>query len=99
MTWGELKKQVEQYSFFDDTTEIVIINEADLYCEVKDKLGFDGKDRIALEIKKYYAEPKQLKSGIISQLDIANSTMYSKITEKTIKEALISLDRVKKKNG
>lgn len=38
-------------------------------------------------------------SGIIPQLDIANSTMYSKITEKTIKEALNSLARIKKKNG
>lgn len=31
---------------------------------------------------------EKLNSGIISQLDIANSTVYSKITEETIKEAL-----------
>ena len=42
---------------------------------------------------------KAASNGIICQLDIANSTVYSKITEKTIKEALISLTRTKKRNG
>lgn len=42
---------------------------------------------------------KAASKGIICQLDIANSTVCSKITEKTIKEALISLTRTKKRNG
>ena len=54
------------------------------------------------ELDGYQITPEIWKAagnGIICQFDIANSTVYSKITEKTIKEALFSLTRTKKRNG
>lgn len=55
----------------------------------------DELDEYSINLEMWKAASK----GIICQLDIANSTVYSKITEKTIKEALISLTRTKKRNG
>lgn len=57
----------------------------------------DELDEYSINIATWNAAGMELNSGIIPQLDIANSTMYSKITEKTIKEALNSLDRIKEK--
>lgn len=59
----------------------------------------DELDEYSVNLTTWNAAGGESKSGIIPQLDIANSTIYSKITEKTIKEALNSLCKVKKKNG
>jgi hypothetical protein len=48
MTWGELKRQVEEYQFFDDDTEVLVCNEKGLFCEITDELIVDVKDRIVL---------------------------------------------------
>lgn len=57
----------------------------------------DELDEYSINIATWNAAGMELNSGIIPQFDIANCTMYSKITEKTIKEALNSLDRIKEK--
>nr|DAX32650.1 MAG TPA: hypothetical protein [Caudoviricetes sp.] len=59
----------------------------------------DELDEYPINLTTWNTAGVESKSGIIPQLDIANSIIYSKITEKTIKEALISLERIKKKNG
>lgn len=59
----------------------------------------DELDEYSINLTTWNAAGGESNSSIIPQLDIANSTVYSKITEKTIKEALNSLARIKKKNG
>ena len=56
-------------------------------------------DEYSINLTTWNAAGGESNSGIIPQLGIANSTVYSKITEKTTKEALNSLARIKKKNG
>lgn len=56
MTWGELKKSVEEFGVFDDDTEVMVYNEKHLFCETEDELGVDMKDRIVLVIKDYGKE-------------------------------------------
>ena len=48
----------------------------------------DELDECSINLTTWNAASEGLNSGIISQLDIANSTVYTKITEETIKEAL-----------
>ena len=77
MTWGELKRQVEEYQFFDDDTEVLVRNEKGLFCETTDKLITDIKDRIILEQVVFKCTKDELEKVISEELDKAINEINS----------------------
>ena len=69
MTWGELKRQVEEYQFFDDDTEVLVRNEKGLFCETTNKLVTDIKDRIVLGQVIFKCTKDELEKVISEELD------------------------------
>lgn len=64
MIQDELKRQVKEYGFFDDDTEILIRNEKGLFCETINKLVTNIKDRIVLGQVIYKCDKDKLEKTI-----------------------------------